>query len=91
MLMSTPGGGYSAIVGPDGRLMSKYLPPTEEGLVIADIDTNMTIMARSFLDIVGHYSRPDLLWLGCDTSERKHKLEKRTKPPASEDVAEDEE
>lgn len=89
MLMSTPGGGYSAVVGPDGRLMSKYLEPTEEGLVIADIDTNMTIMARSFIDIVGHYSRPDLLWLGCDTRERRHKLEKRTKP-APEEATEDE-
>lgn len=89
MLMSTPGGGYSAVVGPDGRLMSKYLEPTEEGLVIADIDTNMTIMARSFIDIVGHYSRPDLLWLGCDTRERRHKLEKRTKP-AAEEATEDE-
>ncbi|KAK5055159.1 hypothetical protein LTR84_012908 [Exophiala bonariae] len=88
ILMSSPGGGYSAVVGPDGRLLSEYLEPTEEGLVIADIDTNMTIMARSFLDIVGHYSRPDLLWLGCDTREKKHKLEKRTKP---EEPAEDEE
>lgn len=75
MLMSKPGGGYSAVIGPDGRLLTEYLEPTEEGLVIADIDFNMTIMARSFLDIVGHYSRPDLLWLGCDTRERKHKIE----------------
>lgn len=89
MLMSTPGGGYSAIVGPDGRLLSKYLEPTEEGLIIADIDTNMTIMARSFLDIVGHYSRPDLLWLGCDTRERKHKVD-RTKPSTEEKTEDDE-
>ena len=89
MLMSKPGGGYSAVVGPDGRLMSKYLEPTAEGLVIADIDTNMSIMARSFIDIVGHYSRPDLLWLGCDTRERKHKVD-RTKPLPEEKNEEDE-
>ncbi|EXJ82737.1 hypothetical protein A1O3_06552 [Capronia epimyces CBS 606.96] len=76
MLMNKPGGGYSAIIGPDGRRLSEPLGPTTEGLVIADIDPSMAIMARSFLDICGHYSRPDLLWLGCDTRERKHKFDR---------------
>ena len=76
MLMNTPGGGYSAIVGPDGRILSEPLGPRAEGLVISDIDSSMAIMARSFLDICGHYSRPDLLWLGCDTRERKHKIDR---------------
>jgi nitrilase len=75
MLMNSPGGGYSAVIGPDGRMLSKPLDPTSEGLIIADIDPNMTLMARSFLDICGHYSRPDLLWLGCDTREKKHKID----------------
>lgn len=74
-LMNTPGGGSSAIIGPDGRMLSEPLEPATEGLVVADIDPSMSIMARSFLDICGHYSRPDLLWLGCDTRERKHKVE----------------
>ncbi|KAJ9616398.1 hypothetical protein H2200_000116 [Cladophialophora chaetospira] len=75
MLMNTPGGGFSAVFGPDGRLLSEPLEAKAEGLVIADIDPTMSIMARSFLDICGHYSRPDLLWLGCDTRERKHKVD----------------
>ncbi|EXJ90738.1 hypothetical protein A1O1_03842 [Capronia coronata CBS 617.96] len=74
LLMNKPDGGYSAIIGPDGRRLSKPLDPTTEGLVIADVDFDMAIMARSFLDICGHYSRPDLLWLGCDARERKHKI-----------------
>jgi predicted amidohydrolase len=74
MLMNTPGGGYSAVIGPDGRILSEPLEPTDEGLVVVDVDPTMSIMARSFLDICGHYSRPDLLWLGCDTREKKHKV-----------------
>ncbi|KAL2435168.1 Arylacetonitrilase [Exophiala dermatitidis] len=75
MLMNKPGGGYSAVIGPDGRRLTEPLDPSTEGLVIADVDPNMAIMARSFLDICGHYSRPDLLWLGCDTRERRHKID----------------
>jgi predicted amidohydrolase len=75
MHMATSGGGYSAIIGPDGRLVSKFLKPAEEGLVVADIDMDMSIMARSFLDICGHYSRPDLLWLGCDTKDQTRNVD----------------
>jgi hypothetical protein len=75
MLMNSPGGGFSAVIGPDGRVLTEPLGEKAEGLVVADIDPSMAIMARSFLDICGHYSRPDLLWLGCDTRERKHKVD----------------
>jgi nitrilase len=68
--MSSPGGGASAIFGPDGRLLTELLSPTEEGIVYADIDFDHAIFAKSFLDVCGHYSRPDLLWLGVDTRER---------------------
>ena len=76
MLMNTPGGGHSAVIGPDGRVLSKPLDPKSEGLVISDIDPSAALLARGFLDICGHYSRPDLLWLGCDTRERKHKIDR---------------
>ena len=72
MLMSTPGGGASAVFGPDGRQMTKDLDPATEGLIFADLDFNASVFAKSFLDICGHCSRPDLLWLGCDTRDRKH-------------------
>ena len=75
LLMSTPGGGASAVYGPDGRHMSSTLGPATEGIIYADIDQSQSIFARSFLDTCGHYSRPDLLWLGVDTRQRKHKLE----------------
>ncbi|KAH6683393.1 carbon-nitrogen hydrolase [Halenospora varia] len=71
LLMATPGGGASAIIGCDGRVMSKPLDPVEEGIIYAELDFDAAIFARSFLDVAGHYSRPDLMWLGVDTRQRK--------------------
>jgi nitrilase len=96
-LMSTPGGGSSAIFGPDGRHLTDLLDPTEEGIVYAELDFDAAIFAKSFLDVCGHYSRPDLLWLGSDTREKKvvvdgedfHKAEKmaeRVAKPKKENV-----
>lgn len=73
--MSTPGGGASAIIGPDGRIISEPLDQATEGIIYGNIDMTQAIFARSFLDVAGHYSRPDLLWLGCDTRERKLKVD----------------
>ncbi|KAG9600587.1 carbon-nitrogen hydrolase, partial [Aureobasidium melanogenum] len=70
LLMNSPGGGNSAVFGPDGRLLTDPLDSTTEGLVFADLDHSTAIFAKSFLDICGHYSRPDLLWLGCDTRKK---------------------
>ncbi|PYH92092.1 carbon-nitrogen hydrolase [Aspergillus ellipticus CBS 707.79] len=66
------GGGQSAIIGPDGRRLSEPLPPTEEGIIYADLDLDMILTARQFVDACGHYSRPDLLWLGADRREKTH-------------------
>jgi len=70
-MMSTPGGGMSAIFGPDGRRLSEPLDETEQGIIYADLDRNEIIKCKTFADPVGHYSRPDLLWLGVDTKEKK--------------------
>ncbi|KAE9366596.1 carbon-nitrogen hydrolase [Stipitochalara longipes BDJ] len=70
-MMSTPGGGMSAVFGPDGRKLSEPLDAAEEGIVYADLDMNEIIKCKTFADPVGHYSRPDLLWLGVDTKEKK--------------------
>lgn len=72
VLMATPGGGASSIYGPDGRLLTEPLDPATEGLIYAELDMDAIPLAKSFLDVSGHYSRPDLLWLGCDTRERQH-------------------
>ena len=68
----TVGGGSSAVIGPDGRRLTEPLPPTEEGIVYADLDKDVIVSCRHFVDACGHYSRPDLLWLGVDTQEKAH-------------------
>ncbi|MDE0005608.1 MAG: hypothetical protein OXQ29_23200 [Rhodospirillaceae bacterium] len=59
------GGGFAQIYAPDGRPLCDPLPPTEEGLLVAEIDLGDIAVAKSFADPVGHFSRPDvtrLLW-----------------------------
>ena len=71
-LMNMPGGGSSAVYGPDGRQLSEDIDSTEEGIIYADLDLDAILDAKSFLDVVGHYSRPDLFWLCVFTSGRLH-------------------
>jgi len=71
-LMNIPGGGSSAIFGPDGRKLTEDLPENEENLVIAEVNPDKVLETRCFVDSCGHYSRPDLLWLGVDLEAKKH-------------------
>jgi len=66
------GGGYSAVFGPDGRRLTKPIPADQEGFVYAELPMDMLVSLRHFADSVGHYSRPELLWLGVDTREKRH-------------------
>jgi nitrilase len=67
LLFQEPGGGHSAIFGPDGRRLTTPLADgdtSKEGIIYAELDLGRIVTNRSFIDVVGHYSRPDLLWLG---------------------------
>ncbi|KAI0888615.1 carbon-nitrogen hydrolase [Annulohypoxylon maeteangense] len=69
-----PGGGHSCIIGPDGRRLTPPLgdgSPDTQGIVYGDLDLTKVVGNRGFLDIVGHYSRPDLLWLGVDKEKKE--------------------
>ena len=66
------GGGHSAVYGPDGRRLTKAAPADQEGFVYADLQMDMLVSLKHFADPCGHYSRPELLWLGVDTREKKH-------------------
>lgn len=70
--MNVPGGGSSAIFGPDGRKLSTDIPSTEEGILYATLNLEDIIHSKHFVDVCGHYSRPDLLWLGVDDGAKLH-------------------
>lgn len=36
----------------------------------SDLDLGQVTKAKTFADATGHYSRPDLLWLGADSREK---------------------
>ncbi|RDW93444.1 carbon-nitrogen hydrolase family protein [Aspergillus mulundensis] len=71
-LMKSPGGGNSAVFGPDGRKLTEDIPGHEEGILYADLNLEAISLSKAFVDVVGHYSRPDLLWLGVKEGECKH-------------------
>jgi nitrilase len=70
-IMGVVGGGHSAVYGPDGRRLTKSIPEGEEGFVYADLPMDMLVGIKHFADPVGHYSRPDMMWLGVDKREKK--------------------
>ncbi|KAH7054355.1 putative nitrilase [Macrophomina phaseolina] len=77
-IMGAAGGGCSCVFGPDGREVSEEgaLGGDEEGIVYAECDVEGAVLkAKGFLDLGGHYSRPDILWLGVDAGEKAHVVE----------------
>nr|POE47838.1 arylacetonitrilase [Quercus suber] len=62
-IMGSPSSGSSAVIGPDGRILSQPEPSSEK-LIYADLDLNLVTKTRTFADAAD--SRPDLLWLGAD-------------------------
>ena len=62
-------GGGSMIVGPLGDVLAGPLG-SETALITAVIDREEIIRARYDLDVVGHYSRPDIFTLTVDETPR---------------------
>ncbi len=55
-----PGGGFTRIYAPDGRLLHEPLAEDAEGIVYAELDLGLIPLAKAAADPAGHYSRPDV-------------------------------
>ena len=57
-------------MAPYGAYLAGPLPEGED-MAVAEIDLSSIVRQKNVLDTVGHYSRPDILRLSIDSSERK--------------------
>lgn len=69
--VQTPGGGFAMIFGPDGTPLVDPLDSGEESILTADTQLNTMDYAKQMLDVVGHYSRSDLLSLNVNLKPAK--------------------
>lgn len=69
--MGIPGGGNSAVFGPDGSRLTEPVESTAEVIIFADLEMDLILAAKLFVDITGHYSRPDLMSLNVDRRVKK--------------------
>ncbi|KAJ6045152.1 hypothetical protein N7460_006507 [Penicillium canescens] len=77
-IMNRPGGGSSAVFGPDGRKLTRDHPENEETILYATLDLDDILKSKAFVDVCGHYSRPDLLWLGAESEVKLHVRPKKS-------------
>jgi len=62
--------GDSAVIAPGGEIVAGPLR-NEKGIVYFDVDAAKSHIAKRTLDVVGHYSRPDLFTFEVNTSAQK--------------------
>ncbi|KAJ5585267.1 Carbon-nitrogen hydrolase [Penicillium hispanicum] len=70
-MLGLPGGGCSAVFGPDGRRLTEPVENTVDDIIFADLDMDLIVAMKIFVDVTGHYSRPDLMSLTVDKRVRK--------------------
>lgn len=69
-LLERKNSAFSAIIGPDGRVVGQPLLD-EEGIVYAEVDLARCIQPKQMHDIVGHYNRFDIFELKVNTAPQR--------------------
>ncbi len=81
---------YSGITDPLGNTLAELVD--QEGIVYADIDLSEIVTAKQFHDIIGHYTRMDVVSMNlCQDEDRAVRLETKNKAESRmEDFSRDE-
>ena len=72
--MMTAGGGWTAVIGPNGQIIAGPHTGAEEKLLTCDIDLGQIAFAKFACDSAGHYARPDVFTLHIN-KEKQHIVE----------------
>lgn len=80
-LRSLDANGGSGIIGPDGEYLAGPLYGRED-ILYAEIDLKEIIRGKYSLDVVGHYSRPDVVQLLLDERPRQPVIPVTAEPSA---------
>ena len=64
-------GGFSSIINPFGSYVSGPLRD-KEGILYGEINKDEIYSAKRYIDVTGHYSRPDVLRLHLNKSQQKN-------------------
>lgn len=62
----------STVFSPDGTQLALNPPNDHDGIVVCDLDMDKIIEQKNLVDIVGHYSRPDLVSLSHNNPNHEH-------------------
>lgn len=60
------------IFGPDGKPLCEPVDAGEERILKADVNLRDIDYPKAFIDVVGHYARPDLLSLLVNPTQDLH-------------------
>ncbi len=63
------------IFGPDGKPLCEPLGDGDEGILFTDVNLRDIDYPKAFIDVVGHYARPDLLSLLVNPKADRHVTE----------------
>lgn len=69
------GGGFSVVIGQDGKRLTEPLDPCWQGILYHDLDFNDIYIAKQTVDCVGHYSRPDIFNLLVNGKVNRQRVE----------------
>lgn len=66
------GGCFSTIIAPVGKGLTPRTDPSWQDLLYQELDFNEIYKVKAVVDVVGHYSRPDIFRLHVNSTSHPH-------------------